>query len=109
MTITRGSSIGFIFIYSFIQSASEKRLAANEELEYINNELQVIMEELQSTNEKLETSKEELATTNAELQNKALESTNHNNDMNNLVVETGIAAIYRGYKAKYPTLYTQPN
>jgi two-component system CheB/CheR fusion protein len=102
LTITRGSAIGFISINSFIQSASEKRLAANEELESTNDELQVIKEELQLINEKL-------ATINAELQNKALESTNHNNDMNNLVVETGIAVIYRGYKVRYLTLYTQPN
>jgi two-component system CheB/CheR fusion protein len=86
---------------SFIQSASEKQLAANEELESTNDELQAINEELQSTNEELETSKEELqsvneelATTNAELQSKALESTNLNNDMNNLVVGTGIATIF---------------
>jgi two-component system CheB/CheR fusion protein len=37
---------------------------------------------------------EELATTNAELQSKALESAHLNNDMNNLVVGTGIATIF---------------
>jgi two-component system CheB/CheR fusion protein len=86
---------------SFIQSASEKQLAANEELKSANDELQAINEELQSTNEELETSKEELqsvneelATTNAELHGKALESAHLNNDMNNLVVGTGIATIF---------------
>lgn len=86
---------------SFIQSASEKQLAANEELKSANEELQAINEELQSSNEELETSKEELqsvneelATTNAELQAKALESAHLNNDMNNLVVGTGIATIF---------------
>jgi two-component system CheB/CheR fusion protein len=86
---------------SFIQSASEKQLAANEELKTANDELQAINEELQSTNEELETSREELqsvneelATTNAELQGKAQESAHLNNDMNNLVVGTGIATIF---------------
>ena len=86
---------------NFIQSASEKQLAANEELKSANEELQAINEELQSSNEELETSKEELhsvneelATTNAELQSKALESAHLNNDMNNLVVGTGIATIF---------------
>ena len=86
---------------SFIQSASEKQLVANEELKSANEELQAINEELQSSNEELETSKEELqsvneelATTNAELQAKVLESAHLNNDMNNLVVGTGIATIF---------------
>jgi two-component system CheB/CheR fusion protein len=86
---------------SFIQSASEEQQAAYEELKSVNEELQSINEELQSTNEELETSKEELqsvneelATTNAELQTKALESSHLNNDMNNLIVGTGIATIF---------------
>jgi two-component system CheB/CheR fusion protein len=86
---------------SFIQSASEEQQAAYEELKSVNEELQSINEELQSTNEELETSKEELqsvneglATTNAELQTKALESSHLNNDMNNLIVGTGIVTIY---------------
>ena len=86
---------------SYIQSASEEQQAAYEELKSVNEELQSINEELQSTNEELETSKEELqsvneelATTNAELQNKALESSHLNNDMNNLIVGTGIATIF---------------
>jgi two-component system CheB/CheR fusion protein len=56
---------------------------------------------LQSTNEELETSKEELqsenealATTNRELQAKAMQSSNLNNNMNNLIVGTGIATVF---------------
>ncbi|MEP7703954.1 chemotaxis protein CheB [Paraglaciecola sp. 25GB23A] len=86
---------------SYIQSVSEEQQAAFEELKSVNEELQSINEELQSTNEELETSKEELqsvneelATTNAELQNKALESSHLSNDMNNLIVGTGIATIF---------------
>ncbi|MFT6268848.1 MAG: two-component system CheB/CheR fusion protein [Alphaproteobacteria bacterium] len=86
---------------NFIQSASEEQQSGLEELKSANEELQSINEELQSTNEELETSKEEiqsineeLATTNAELQSKALESAHLNNDMNNLVVGTGIATIF---------------
>jgi two-component system CheB/CheR fusion protein len=86
---------------SFIKSASEEQQSSNEELKSANEELQSINEELQSTNEELETSKEELqsvneelATTNAELQSKAIQSTHLNNDMNNLIVGTGIATIF---------------
>ena len=86
---------------SYIQSASEEQQSGVEELKSANEELQSINEELQSTNEELETSKEEiqsineeLATTNAELQTQALKSSHLNNDMNNLVVGTGIATIF---------------
>jgi len=86
---------------SFIQSANEEQQSSNEELKSANEELQSINEELQSTNEELETSKEELqsvneelATTNAELQTKAVQSSHLNNDMNNLIVGTGIATVF---------------
>jgi two-component system CheB/CheR fusion protein len=86
---------------SFIQSANEEQQSAHEELKSANEELQSINEELQSTNEELETSKEELqsvneelATTNSELQTKAHQSSHLNNDMNNLIVGTGIATIF---------------
>ena len=86
---------------SFIQSASEEQQSSNEELKSANEELQSINEELQSTNEELETSKEELqsvneelATTNTELQTKAEHSSRLNNDMNNLIVGTGIATVF---------------
>jgi two-component system CheB/CheR fusion protein len=86
---------------SFIQSVTEDQQSAFEELKSANEELQSINEELQSTNEELETSKEELqsvneelASTNCELQGKALESAHLNDDMNNLIVGTGIATIF---------------
>ena len=86
---------------SFIQSANEEQQSSNEELKSANEELQSINEELQSTNEELETSKEELqsvneelATTNSELQTKAMQSSHLNNDMNNLIVGTGIATVF---------------
>jgi two-component system CheB/CheR fusion protein len=85
----------------FIKSANEVQQSSNEELKSANEELQSINEELQSTNEELETSKEELqavneelATTNSELKAKAMQSSNLNNDMNNLIVGTGIATIF---------------
>ncbi len=63
--------------------------------------MQSINEELQSTNEELETSKEELqsvneelATVNAELQNKVIDLTRANNDMNNLLAGTGIGTVF---------------
>jgi two-component system CheB/CheR fusion protein len=85
----------------FIKSATEDQQSAFEELKSANEELQSINEELQSTNEELETSKEELqsvneelASANSELQRKALESSHLNDDMNNLIIGTGIATIF---------------
>ena len=83
-------------------SAKEAYLqAANEQLETSNEEMQSMNEELQSTNEELETSKEELqsvneelSTVNAELQNKVLDLSRANNDMNNLLAGTGIATVF---------------
>jgi two-component system CheB/CheR fusion protein len=58
-------------------------------------------EELQSTNEELETSKEEfqsvneeLSTVNTELQEKVLNLSRSNNDMNNLLAGTGIGTVF---------------
>ena len=84
-----------------LQAKEEFLQAANEELRSSNEEMQSINEELQSTNEELETSKEELqsvneelATVNAELQNKVIDLTRANNDMNNLLAGTGIGTIF---------------
>jgi len=56
---------------------------------------------LQSTNEELETSKEELqsvneelATVNAELQQKVVDLSRANNDMNNLLAGTGVGTVF---------------
>nr|WP_320010128.1 chemotaxis protein CheB [uncultured Desulfobulbus sp.] len=84
-----------------LQAKEEFLQATNEELRSSNEEMQSINEELQSTNEELETSKEELqsvneelATVNAELQNKVIDLTRANNDMNNLLAGTGIGTIF---------------
>ncbi len=72
-----------------------------EELETSNEEFQAANEELQSTNEELETSKEEmqslneeLQTVNAELEEKVSELSHANDDMKNLLNNTGIATIF---------------
>lgn len=72
-----------------------------DELQSSNQEMQSNNEELQSTNEELETSKEELqsvneelATINAELQSKVIDLSHANNDMNNLLMGTGIGTIF---------------
>ena len=85
----------------YIQSAQEELASSTEELRSSNEEMQSVNEELQSTNEELETSKEELqsvneelATVNAELQQKVVDLSRANNDMNNLLAGTGIATIF---------------
>lgn len=85
----------------FLQTANDKVRTYNEELKSFNEEIQSMNEELQSTNEELETSKEELqsvneelSTVNTELQEKVLNLSRSNNDMNNLLAGTGIGTVF---------------
>ncbi|MCA1764471.1 MAG: PAS domain S-box protein, partial [Flavobacteriales bacterium] len=65
-----------------------------EELESSNEELQAANEELQSSNEELESVNEELYTVNAEFQEKVVELTESNNDLDNLIRSTNIAILF---------------
>ena len=91
----------------YLQTANEELETSNEELKSSNEEMQSVNEELQSTNEELETSKEELqsvneelATVNTELQNKVLDLSRVNNDMNNLLAGTGIATVFVDHRLR---------
>jgi len=77
--------------------------ASNEDLRSSNEEMQSVNEEMQSSNEELETSKEELQalneeleTVNSELQAKIAGLTRANNDMNNLMIGTGMGTVFLG-------------
>lgn len=85
----------------YLRAANEELETSNEELKSSNEEMQSINEELQATNEELETSKEELhsvneelSMVNAELQQRLLDLSRANNDMNNLLAGTGIGTIF---------------
>jgi two-component system CheB/CheR fusion protein len=85
----------------YLQTTLEEMETTNEELKSTNEEMQSVNEELQSTNEELETSKEELqsvneelSTVNAELQDKVIDLSRVNNDMNNLLAGTGVATLF---------------
>jgi two-component system CheB/CheR fusion protein len=85
----------------YLRASNEELETSNEELKSANEEMQSVNEELQSTNEELETSKEELqsvneelTTINAEMQQKMLELSRVNNDMNNLLAGTGIGTVF---------------
>jgi two-component system CheB/CheR fusion protein len=89
----------------YLQTTNEELETSNEELKSSNEEMQSVNEELQSTNEELETSKEELqsvneelATVNAELQQKVIDLSRANNDMNNLLAGSGIGTIFVDYQ-----------
>ena len=89
----------------YLQTTNEELETSNEELKSSNEEMQSVNEELQSTNEELETSKEELqsvneelATVNAELQQKVVDLSRANNDMNNLLAGSGIGTIFVDYQ-----------
>jgi len=65
-----------------------------EELETSNEELQASNEELQSSNEELESVNEELYTVNGEFQEKVIELSESNNDLDTLIKSTDIAILF---------------
>ncbi len=77
-----------------LQATVEELETSNEELQASNEELIASNEELQSTNEELQSVNEELYTVNSEYQNKIEELTQLNNDVNNLLNNTEVAALY---------------
>ena len=91
----------------YLQSTLEELQSSTEELKSSNEEMQSVNEELQSTNEELETSREELqsineelSTVNSELQNKVLDLSTANNDMNNLLAGTGIGTVFVDHRLR---------
>lgn len=82
------------FTKESLQATVEELETSNEELQASNEELIASNEELQSTNEELQSVNEELYTVNSEYQNKIEELTQLNSDVNNLLKNTGIAALY---------------
>lgn len=77
-----------------LQATVEELETSNEELQSSNEELIASNEELQSTNEELQSVNEELYTVNSEYQIKIDELTRSNNDMNNLLRNTDVGALY---------------
>ncbi|MCA1950568.1 MAG: PAS domain-containing protein [Treponema sp.] len=82
------------FTKESLQATVEELETSNEELQSSNEELIASNEELQSTNEELQSVNEELYTVNTEYQVKIEELTRLNNDINNLLKNTEIGAIY---------------
>jgi two-component system, chemotaxis family, CheB/CheR fusion protein len=77
-----------------LQATVEELETSNEELQATNEELLASNEELQSTNEELQSVNEELYTVNAEYQGKITELTEVNNDLDNLLSNSGVAALF---------------
>lgn len=77
-----------------LQATIEELETSNEELQSSNEELIASNEELQSTNEELQSVNEELYTVNNEHETKIDELLNLTNDLNNLLKNTEIGAIY---------------
>ncbi len=76
-----------------LQATIEELETSNEELQATNEELLASNEELQSTNEELQSTNEELYTVNTEYQNKIMELTELNNDVENLLESSGIGTV----------------
>jgi two-component system, chemotaxis family, CheB/CheR fusion protein len=72
----------------------EEARAANEELQAMNEELRSAAEELETSKEELQSVNEELTTVNQELKIKIEELGLTNNDFQNLINSTDIAAIF---------------
>ncbi|MBK9292597.1 MAG: PAS domain-containing protein [Bacteroidetes bacterium] len=77
-----------------LQATIEELETSNEELQASNEELIASNEELQSTNEELQSVNEELYTVNSEYQKKIEELIQLNNDVNNLLNNTNVGALY---------------
>ncbi|MCB9481774.1 MAG: PAS domain-containing protein [Desulfobacteraceae bacterium] len=77
-----------------LQATIEELETSNEELQATNEELLASNEELQSTNEELQSVNEELYTVNSEHQQKIIELTELNNDMDNLLASTQISTLF---------------
>jgi len=77
-----------------LQATVEELETSNEELQSSNEELIASNEELQSTNEELQSVNEELYTVNSEYQSKIEELIRLNNDINNLLKNTEVGALY---------------
>jgi two-component system CheB/CheR fusion protein len=73
---------------------AEEIKAANEELQAINEELRSTAEELETHKEELQSVNEELTTVNQELKVKIEEQSQANNDLQNLIVTSEIAALF---------------
>ncbi len=77
-----------------LQATVEELETSNEELQSSNEELIASNEELQSTNEELQSVNEELYTVNSEYQTKIEELTRLTNDLDNLLKNTEVGALY---------------
>jgi len=77
-----------------LESSTEELRSANEEMQSVNEELQSSNEELETAKEELQSSNEELHTVNSELQIKVVDLAQANNDINNLLVGTGIGTMF---------------
>ncbi len=76
-----------------LQATIEELETSNEELQATNEELLASNEELQSTNEELQSTNEELYTVNTEYQNKIIELTEAQNDVENLLSSSRIGTL----------------
>ena len=83
-----------------LQATIEELETANEELQATNEELLASNEELQSTNEELQSVNEELVTVNTEFQEKILELSEVNNDIENLLNNTRLGVIFLDRKMR---------
>ncbi len=77
-----------------LQATIEELETSNEELQATNEELLASNEELQSTNEELQSVNEELVTVNTEYQEKIVEISEVNNDIENLLSNTRLGVIF---------------
>jgi two-component system CheB/CheR fusion protein len=76
------------------ETALQDLKASNEELQAINEELRSTTEELETSKEELQSTNEELITVNHELKMKVDETSEINDDLQNLISSTDIATVF---------------
>ncbi len=76
------------------ETSTEELRASNEELHALNEELRSATEELETSKEELQSINEELTTVNFELRAKDDETSKINDDLQNLIYSTNIAAVF---------------
>ncbi len=82
------------------EASAEELKASNEELQAINEELRSTSEELETSTEELQSTNEEMITVNQELKAKIDETTDINDDLQNLIGATDIATVFVDHEMK---------
>ena len=81
-------------VHAELESANEELMSSNEQLLSVNEELQTSYEEMETAKEQLQSFNAELHAVNTRLLTRVAEITHANNDMNKMLLGTGIGTVF---------------